>query len=42
MMANALAKLDGAPEDYYGWDIARFRDHLRNAISEKSWVDIKV
>jgi len=35
MLERALKKLEGQPDTYYGWDIARFREHFARVLIEK-------
>ena len=35
MMAEALRRLKNQPDTYYGWDVAKFRDHFARLAAEK-------
>lgn len=35
MMERALAKLECAPEDYYGWPVASFRGHFQTVLASR-------
>ena len=35
MLADAMRRLAGAPESYYGWDVARFRNHFARVLEKK-------
>jgi hypothetical protein len=35
MLADAMKRLAGQPDTYYGWDIARFRDHFMRVLAQK-------
>ena len=36
MLTRALAKLDDQPEDYYGWDVRRFREHFARVLARQT------
>ncbi len=36
MMERALMKLDGQPDDYYGWNISVFRSHFKRVLDKKT------
>jgi predicted metal-dependent hydrolase len=35
MLADAMRRLNAQPDTYYGWDVAKFRDHFQKAIAQK-------
>jgi predicted metal-dependent hydrolase len=35
MLERALKKLEGQPEVYYGWNVAKFRTHFAQALADK-------
>jgi predicted metal-dependent hydrolase len=35
MLGRALAKLEGQPDTYYGWNIGKFRDHFARVLRSK-------
>jgi hypothetical protein len=36
MLADALRRLAGQPDTYYGWDVAKFRNHFAQALAKKN------
>jgi hypothetical protein len=36
MLERALACLENQPPDYYGWDVAKFRDHFLRVLAQKN------
>ena len=36
MLADALRRLTGQPDAYYGWDVAKFRNHFAQALAKKN------
>jgi hypothetical protein len=36
MLADALKRLEGQPERYYGWDIEKFRKHFARVLAAKN------
>ena len=42
MMADAVRRLEGKQDHYYGWDVAAFRSHLRACAAAKLWHPIQV
>ena len=35
MLERALSRLEGQPDTYYGWDVAKFRNHFQNVLAQK-------
>jgi hypothetical protein len=35
MLADALKRLEGQPDDYYGWDIGKFQKHFARVLKAK-------
>jgi hypothetical protein len=35
MLADALRRLEGQPDTYYGWDVAKFRRHFAQVLAAK-------
>jgi hypothetical protein len=35
MIHRALSKLEGQPDDYYGWDIKKLREHFMRVLASK-------
>jgi len=42
MMGDSLSRLEGQPDDYHGWDVARFRHHLQICAQKREWTRIGV
>jgi uncharacterized protein len=42
MMADAVRRLEGKQENYFGWDVAAFRAHLQACAEAKVWRRIHV
>ena len=36
MLADAMRRLSGQPDSYYGWDVAKFRNQFAQALAKKN------
>ena len=42
MMADAVTRLTGKQDLYYGWDVRAFRDHLKDCAERRAWLRLQV
>lgn len=42
MMADAVRRLEGKEDFYHGWNVAAFRDHLRDCAARREWRPLRV
>lgn len=42
MMADAVRRLEGKQDDYHGWNVAAFREHLRDCAARREWRPLRV
>jgi len=42
MMADAVRRLEGKQDLYHGWNVAAFRDHLRDCAARREWRPLRV